>query len=116
MYMDKHDREMRFEQGQGDSDERRSGKRVVHEVDLGQPFTDVVAVVTGYSAQYDPENFPNAGDHHFGRLEVGVRADPIEGTTSTRVTGTLLLHDWTRNAPFADDPWSGSISYRIVAV
>jgi len=74
-------------------------------------MTQPYVVLTGFLVKFtNDRSLPNAGDHHFGELEIRLAAQRRDATT-VMVRATIGLRDWSHEW---DDPFDGSIRYIVV--
>jgi hypothetical protein len=68
-------------------------------------------VLTGFMAEFNNDRrLPNAGDHHFGQLEIRLTADRTS-PTNVRVTARVGLRDWSH---VWDDPFRGELRFIVI--
>ena len=73
---------------------------------FSNPVSQAVAVLNGFEVEYS-----NQKDHHFGRLQVDVGVEEINGTQVT-VNITYGLRDWSKNW---DDGYDGIVRFSVIA-
>ena len=74
-------------------------------VTMPAPVTQAVAILTGFTVEFTPND-----DHHLGQLDVQVLQTSVNGASVT-VQITYGLRDWSDNW---DDSYDGQIFFAVV--